>query len=111
MPFSSTDMTPKFEAEISEILYRVLNGDTIRSGCGPHCIERHGDGVKLSRITAQLIAKRLEEHHPTEADMRAFGASDAACYKWPGDTAQDRALRAAYIEGAADSSNRGQGNV
>lgn len=39
---------------------------------------------------------------PTEADMRAFGASHIACYKWPDDTPEHRALRAAYIEGAAD---------
>lgn len=38
---------------------------------------------------------------PNEADMRAFGASDAACYKWPDDTPEHKALRAAYIEGAA----------
>ena len=29
-----------------------------------------------------------------------FGASDAACYKWPDDTPEHRACRAAYIEGA-----------
>jgi hypothetical protein len=39
---------------------------------------------------------------PSESDMRAFGASDAACYKWPDDTPEHKALRAAYIEGAAD---------
>lgn len=33
----------------------------------------------------------------------AFGASYAACYHWPEDTAEHKALRAAYIQGAADS--------
>ena len=33
--------------------------------------------------------------------MAAFGASELACYRWPGDTAQDRACRAAYCDGAA----------
>lgn len=39
---------------------------------------------------------------PVEDDMRALGASDAACYHWPEDTALDKACRAAYIKGAAD---------
>jgi hypothetical protein len=39
-----------------------------------------------------------------DATMRAFGASDAACYKWPNDTEHDKACRAAYIQGAADAS-------
>ncbi len=34
--------------------------------------------------------------------MRAFGASDAACYKWPDDTVEHKALRAAYCAGAAE---------
>lgn len=40
----------------------------------------------------------------SDADMRAFSASDAACYKWPEDTAEHKALRAAYIDGAASCS-------
>lgn len=36
----------------------------------------------------------------TKSDMAAFGASDAACYKWPGDGEVDRARRAAFCEGA-----------
>jgi len=34
-------------------------------------------------------------------EMAAFGASDAACYRWPGDTSEDRELRAAFCDGAA----------
>lgn len=37
----------------------------------------------------------------TTAEMAAFGASDAACYKWPEDTAEAKACRAAYCDGAA----------
>lgn len=37
------------------------------------------------------------------ATMRAFGASDAACYLWPDDSETHKALRAAYICGAANS--------
>jgi len=37
------------------------------------------------------------------AGHSAFGASHIACYKWPKDTPEHKALRAAYIEGAADA--------
>lgn len=47
----------------------------------------------------------------TEADMRAFGASHTACYKWPEDTPEHKALRAAYIEGAADCGGVSPGKV
>ena len=40
---------------------------------------------------------------PTDADMRAFGASDEACYRWPEDTPEHKALRRAFIDGAAAS--------
>lgn len=42
----------------------------------------------------------------TESDMRAFGASDVACVRWPKDTAKHRDLRAAYLAGAADGFDR-----
>lgn len=37
------------------------------------------------------------------ADLRAFGASDAACYLWPDDTEIHKACRAAYCQGAVAS--------
>ena len=37
----------------------------------------------------------------TKADMAAFGASETACYRWPMDTVEHRAMRAAYCDGAA----------
>lgn len=55
------------------------------------------------KITGQNfidLADALEEK-ATAADLRAFGASDAACYKYPG--ADQAALRQAYCNGAADS--------
>lgn len=39
-----------------------------------------------------------------DADMRAFGASEIAAYKWPDDTPEHRAARAAFCEGAASLS-------
>lgn len=38
----------------------------------------------------------------TDADMRAFGASEAACYYWPDGSDEHKALRAAYCQGAAE---------
>lgn len=38
-----------------------------------------------------------------DAGMRAFSASDAACYLWPEDTDEHKALRMAYIRGAAST--------
>ncbi len=32
--------------------------------------------------------------------MVAFGASEAACYHWPGDSVDDRLCRAAFCSGA-----------
>ena len=43
---------------------------------------------------------------PTAADMAAFGASDEACYRWPEDTDEHKALRAAFIAGAAAERER-----
>jgi hypothetical protein len=45
---------------------------------------------------------------PTAADMQAFSASEACCYLWPEDTDEHKALRAAYIKGAASVSTAGQ---
>lgn len=34
-------------------------------------------------------------------DMIRLSASEVACYRWPEDTAEHRAMRAAFIDGAA----------
>lgn len=39
------------------------------------------------------------------ATMAAFGASEAACYKWPDDTPEARTCRAAFCEGSAWAAN------
>jgi len=51
----------------------------------------------------ELIEKELGGEGEAEATMRAFGASEFACYFWPEDTPEHRACRAAYCKGAADS--------
>jgi hypothetical protein len=37
----------------------------------------------------------------TQEDMARLSASEVACYRWPEDTAEDRAMRAAFCDGAA----------
>jgi len=37
------------------------------------------------------------------ANMARLSASEVACYKWPEDTREHKALRAAFMEGAAHS--------
>ena len=68
---------------------------------------RHGRG-SVEHDAADLL-RRLSSPSAgaQDAELRAFGASDAACYKWPGDTELDRACRAAYIEGAASTAVQG----
>jgi hypothetical protein len=51
-----------------------------------------------TKSVEQALANMSEQATP--ADMRAFGASDEACYRWPNDTAEHRACRAAFIAGA-----------
>ena len=48
--------------------------------------------------------------HPqaSSADMRAFGASEAACILWPDDSEAHGDLRRAYIRGAADCGDHTQ---
>ena len=66
-----------------------------RFGAPPHYI-----AAAIRALDAS--PQRIEDQ---ESVMRAFSASDAACYKWPEDTPEQKALRAAYIEGAATASN------
>jgi len=55
--------------------------------------------AKAFAVDALTAAEQVSE--PSAADMRAFGASDEACYRWPEDTDEAKALRAAFIDGAA----------
>lgn len=71
-------------------------------------------GVSFGRYMEHALSKLCAERDraaltaaakaapPTEADMRAFGANEAACYKWPDDSTWHKACRAAYCQGAAD---------
>lgn len=58
--------------------------------------------MEAMQLLAALRAPAQAPEGAADADMRAFSASDAACYKWPDDTPEHRAARAAYCEGAAD---------
>ena len=49
----------KFESDIPKLLVQILHGDTISTGCGGHEMKRDGNGVKLSRQSAQWIADHL----------------------------------------------------
>ena len=42
------------------------------------------------------IAKLTDHEH-----MARLSASEVACYRWPEDTAEHRAMRAAFCDGAA----------
>lgn len=61
-------------------------------------------------VRATLIAA-AQARPASEGDMRAFGASYVACYKWPEDTSEHKALRAAYCEGASDLAPDTQGRA
>jgi hypothetical protein len=37
----------------------------------------------------------------TDGDIARLSASEVACYEWPEDTREHKALRAAFMEGAA----------
>ena len=50
------------------------------------------DAELLERAATLLLAPEL----------RAFSASDKACYLWPDDTEEHKTARAAYCQGAAD---------
>jgi hypothetical protein len=59
-----------------------------------------GDGHPFKKYgSSGEIARAALASEPTEVDMAAFGASDAACYLYPNKG--DELLRAAFIAGAA----------
>lgn len=70
--------------------------------------KEHEDYVRANWTKEIAEAKRLilaslspAATPVSEGDMRAFGASEHAAYKWPDDTPEHRAARAAFCEGAA----------
>lgn len=46
-----------------------------------------------------------KDYDEAQASMRALSASEVACYRWPEDTAEHRAMRAAFCDGASAPSN------
>lgn len=63
------------------------------------------EAVSEDAVTAAIDVFRKSDCAPrppvTEADMAAFGASHVACYKYPDDTPEHKAARAAFCDGAA----------
>lgn len=67
------------------------------AGCSRQGVRGNENVIDGRIVCDDCHARMLDVSH-----MRAFGASHAACSKWPDDTAEHRALRAAYCQGAAD---------
>lgn len=42
-----------------------------------------------------------KEYDAQQASLRGLSASEIACYRWPEDTAEHRAMRAAFCDGAS----------
>jgi len=71
--------------------------DAYRRMAQPKPITIHG--VYEPAPSGQGVSGEVHDDTVTRADMAAFGASDAACYFYPGEDQQ--AERAAFCEGAA----------
>lgn len=56
---AKTDMRESYERDIPDTIRLILSGRRLRSLCGPHLIERHGDGVFLSRTVAEWVVGAL----------------------------------------------------
>lgn len=100
------------ERALEEALKRIATDDC---GCTPICQCNSESALRVWKEETQQIAKAAlrtpDVERPAspvpagedEAAWKAFGASEAACIHYPDDTELDRACRAAYIRGAADS--------
>ena len=64
------------------------------------CFAYQTKGTMRAALEAALAVRESDA-----GEWAAFGASDAACHKWPDDTPEHKALRAAYIEGAAEQAD------
>ncbi len=64
----------------------------------PGELERKNDS---ERDSIQIGSSTPNESVPLSEAMVRLSASEVACYRWPEDTVEHRALRAAYINGAA----------
>lgn len=84
---------------------KILTAAALEQSAAPGGLPALDKSLHTPEVIASLQrpAMKLDQgEQAAAADMRAFGASEAACYKWPDDTPEHKALRAAYIEGAAD---------
>ncbi len=77
---------------------------------GESHLERALDHILNRKDTT---ASHEGEASMTNADKIGLCASHEACYRWPGNTDHDRALRAAYVDGAiaAVSANQHEGDA
>jgi hypothetical protein len=61
------------------------------------------EGMRRKRLQlAKFMQTTPDTIEPHEA-MRRLSASEYACYRWPLDSIEHRALRAAYMDGATDN--------
>lgn len=135
VPFEQIMRRPRY-AGIRGMLFRTAEALASRSPAPADCI-----GAEIAPVLARLINEymavldgedapqrtalstylwenkigllRCAEAAPADdgAEMRAFGASHVACFKWPDDTAEHRAARAAYCQGAADAAPADEGET
>jgi hypothetical protein len=63
--------------------------------------------VEQARNTIRKIVEKVRDNSQL-SDMARLSASEAACYRWPEDTAEHRAMRAAYMDGAASTAGHAQ---
>lgn len=72
-----------------------------------HLMLSHSPGFHLSSDELQMAAAALrftalsDPRTPASSNTARLCASETACYKWPEDTAEHRALRSAFMDGAA----------
>lgn len=97
------DAAPSLPAGDAEQQARELLAEALRDrgySSDADYIEQDDPDADLIDTRAALAAiKRALSRHPTQADLAAFGASDAACYLYPGEDQQKE--RSAFCEGAA----------
>ncbi|UFS77181.1 hypothetical protein LPB73_07335 [Tardiphaga sp. 37S4] len=80
---------------------------TLTSGSGANMVDRMtpeqvADWRDEGNCNAGAAAQCAQQTRmPDEEAMRRLSANELACYHWPEDTAEHRALRAAFMDGAA----------
>lgn len=89
--------------ELEERVARAIATAAEQNGGPPYDAlvrEKHAKECLFDEARAAIAVLRTPSDAPvSDADMRAFGASDAACYAYPGE--DQGPLRAAFMAGAA----------